>query len=58
MRLCSFCGLRPAGALAVGRLRLCGACCRELCAVEPGDPRYPWFLSAVSRCRAAWSEKA
>ena len=45
---CSFCGCSDV-TMKAGGLRLCGPCRSALCAVQPGDKRYAWFMSAVKQ---------
>lgn len=55
MQKCAFCaedGLE----ISAGGLRLCARCRDQLCALEPGEQRYFWYVRAVSR--ALWAERA
>ena len=54
MQKCAFCAERDVE-ISAGGLCLCARCRDQLCALEPGEKRYFWYVRAVGR--ALWAEK-
>ncbi len=48
MRKCAFCAEKSVE-LNAGGLCLCVRCREQLCALEPGEKRYFWYVRAVGR---------
>ena len=52
MQKCAFCAGENIE-INAGGLRLCARCRDQLCALNPEEKRYDWYVRAVSRARNA-----